>query len=205
MRQRLQPESAAPMVLVASTEFSPATPPLRNYRGRARGALVRMLPQRARKSPLRARAGHRRSHCKTAMAVFPRILLLGAPATAHLPCPCDIPILPRPGLQPDEARGPSSVPVWGRLLPQEPGALAPTRARPGPSRLVCDWSASVARPRVAGAFQAVLASVIMSMRATGSEQRDGGAEEEGGSRSQEAVVGISGVVLVVLDSTFLDG
>jgi hypothetical protein len=91
MRQRLQPESAAPMV--ASTELSPANPPLRNYRERARGALVRLLPQRTRQSPLRARAGHRRSHCKTAMAVFPRILLLGAPATAHLPCPLRHPYL----------------------------------------------------------------------------------------------------------------
>ena len=86
-----QPESAAPMV--ASTEFSLAIPPLRNYRERARGALVRLLPQRARQSPLRARAGHRRGHCKTAMAVFPRILLLGAPATAQLPCPLRHPYL----------------------------------------------------------------------------------------------------------------
>ena len=93
------------------------------------------------------------------------------------------------------------MPVWGRLLPQEPGALAPTSARPGPSRLVFDWSASVARPRVAGSFQPVLASVIMSMRADRrAASRDGLDEEEGWSRRQAAVAGISEVVL---DSTFL--
>ena len=78
--------------MVASTVLSLATPPpLRNYRARARGALVRMLPQRARQSPLRAKSGH----CKTAMTAEPRLLMLGAPATAHLPCSCDVPILLR--------------------------------------------------------------------------------------------------------------
>ena len=89
-----------------------------------------MLPQRARQAPLRAKAGH----CKTAMAAVPRLLMLGAPATAHLPCPCDVPILASSGLQLDEARSPSSVPFWVHLLPQEPGALLPARARPGLSR-----------------------------------------------------------------------
>jgi hypothetical protein len=64
------------------------------------------------------------------MAAQPSRLLRGAQATAHLPCPRDITILPRPGLQPDEASSPSSVPFWVRLLPQEPGALLPERARP---------------------------------------------------------------------------
>ena len=79
-------------------------------------------------------------------------------------CTCVIPVLPRPGLQPDKANLQVSS-FARRVLPQEPGALAPTtRARP--SRLVFDWSSSLslASPRVAGAFQGVLASA-QSMRA----------------------------------------
>ena len=198
MQASLQPESAAPMV--ASTELSLAPPPpLRNYRAGARGALVRMLPQRARQSPLRAKAGH----CKTAMAAVPRHLMLGAPATAHLPCPRDVPILPRPGLQ-HSSRSclEDTVQVWGRVLPQEPGALAPTTCA-RPSRLVCDWSSSLASPRVAGAFGAVLASAQMMRADLWAASRDGLDEEESCSTRLEAVVGTP---KLVLDSViFLDG
>ena len=158
-----------------------------------------MLPQRARQSPLRAKSGH----CKTAMAAVPRLLMLGAPATAHLPCPRDVPILPRPGLQ-HASRSclADTVQVWGRVLPHKPGALAPTTCA-RPSRLVCDWSSSLASPRVAGAFESVLASAQMMRADLWAASRDGLDEEESCGMRLEAVVGTP---KLVLDSViFLDG
>ncbi len=106
------------------------------------------------------------------------------------PLPLRRPYLASAGLQhSSRSYVEDTLPVWGQVLPQEPGALAPTTCA-RPSRLVLlvfDWSSSLASPRVAGASREVLASA-QSMRADRrAASRDGLDEEEG--RWQEAVAG----------------
>ena len=153
-----QPESAAPMV--ASTVLSLATPHSaelsRKSQRRPRQDAATAGPAGAAASEvwsLQDSNGRRTktSHARCAGNRAPPLLLRR-------------PYLASAGLQhSSRSYVEGTLPVWGQVLPQEPGALAPTTCA-RPSRVGFDWSSSLASPRVAGASRAVLASA-QSMRA----------------------------------------